>query len=192
MSNISIWWEALTLPLKIYWVIAIPATLLFIIQLIMTFVGNDLSDVEAVGDSDVAVEGDHGIEFQFITLKNLIAFFTIFGWTGIACLNSGMSVGISALIAAVAGILMMSIMATIIWAMGKLTHNGTLKLSSTIGKTGTVYIPIPAKRSGMGQIQIKVQGFQTLDAMTDSDESFKTGAVVTVTDVIDGGILLVK
>ncbi|MCL1821491.1 MAG: hypothetical protein FWG22_01570 [Prolixibacteraceae bacterium] len=192
MLNISIWWEALTMPLKIYWVIAIPATLLFIIQLVMTFVGGDLSDAEAMGDSDAAVEGDHGIEFQFITLKNLIAFFTIFGWTGIACLNSGVNVGLSALISAVAGLIMMAIMTTIIWLMGKLTHDGSLKLTNAIGKFGTVYIPIPAKRTGMGQVQIKVQGLQTLDAMTDSDESFKTGAVVEVCDVIDGGILLVK
>jgi len=55
-----------------------------------------------------------------------------------------------------------------------------------------VYLPIPPGRQGTGQIQIKVQGLQTLDAMTDDPKGFKTGQVVEVTDVLKGDILLVR
>ncbi len=192
MLTISTWWAAHSLPLKIYWVVAIPFTLLFLFQLIMTFTGSDFSESDATGDSDAAIDSDTGIAFQFLTLKNLIAFFTIFGWTGIACLNAGMSVPVSTLIAVIAGLIMMTIMAGLIWFMGRLTDDGTLKMKNAIGKTGTVYLPIPGNRSGTGQIQIKVQGLQTLDAMTDNEIGFKTGQVVEVVEVLKGDILLVK
>jgi len=192
MLTISIWWAAMSLPLKIYWVVAIPFTLLFLFQLILTFTGGDFSESDALGDSDAAIDADTGIDFQFLTLKNLVAFFTIFGWTGIACLSSGIGVGLTVIISLIAGLIMMGIMASLFWFMGKLTDDGTMRLKNAIGKTGTVYLPIPGNRSGTGQIQIKVQGLQTLDAMTDNSTGFRTGQVVQVTEVLNGDILLVK
>jgi hypothetical protein len=44
----------------------------------------------------------------------------------------------------------------------------------------------------MGKVQIKVQGLQTLDALTDNEEDIKTGGVVDVVEVINDEILLVK
>jgi hypothetical protein len=44
----------------------------------------------------------------------------------------------------------------------------------------------------MGQIQINVQGFRTIDAITDHEEDISTGAIVEVIDVINNDILLVK
>jgi membrane protein implicated in regulation of membrane protease activity len=192
MLTISIWWTAMSLPLKIYWVVAIPFTLLFLFQLILTFTGGDFSESDASGDSDAAIDADTGIDFQFLTLKNLIAFFTIFGWTGVACLSSGMGVALTVIISLIAGLIMMAIMASLFWFMGRLTDDGTMRMKNAIGKTGTVYLPIPGNRSGTGQIQIKVQGLQTLDAMTDNSTGFKTGQVVQVIEVLNGDILLVK
>jgi hypothetical protein len=185
-------WQSLELIEKIYWCIAVPFSVLFVLQIILTFFGGDIDDVEADGDSDVSVDGDHGIDFQFITLKNLVAFFTIFGWAGVACLDGGLSVGKSVLISSISGLVMMSIMASIVYFMGKLTDNGTLNMNNAIGKVGSVYLPIPAKRDGFGKVQIKVQGLQTLDAMTDYDEEIKTGAVVEVIEILNNEILVVK
>ncbi|HAF28439.1 MAG TPA: hypothetical protein DCG75_05260 [Bacteroidales bacterium] len=192
LLTISESWQSLMLIEKIYWCIAIPFSVLFIIQIFLTFFGGDVDDIEAEGDSDVSIESDQGIDFQFITLKNLIAFFTIFGWTGIACLDGGLEIWISVLISTVAGLIMMTIMAGIIYFMGKLTDNGTLSLKNAVGKVGSVYLTIPAKRGGMGQVQIKVQGLQTLDAMTDFDEDIKTGAVIEVIEILNKEILVVK
>ncbi|MDX9694672.1 MAG: serine protease [Bacteroidales bacterium] len=191
LLTISESWQSLLLIQKIYWCIAIPFSVIFIIQIFLTFFGG-VDGAEAHGDSDVSVDGDTGIDFQFITLKNLVAFFTIFGWTGIACIDGGLGVGTAIIISVLAGLLMMVIMASIIYFMGKLTDSGTLNLKNAIGKVGTVYLTIPPKRSGLGQVQIKVQGLQTLDAMTDNDEEIKTGMVIKVTDVLNNEILLVK
>ena len=95
-------------------------------------------------------------------------------------------------VSTLAGLLMMLIMASMVYYMGKLTEDSSLNLSNAIGKIGSVYLRIPPGRSGMGKVQINVQGFQTLDAITDGEEEIKTGAVVEVVDVINNEVLLVK
>ena len=138
------------------------------------------------------IDGDAGIGFQFITLKNLVAFFTIFAWAGLACLDGGMSTGLSIVISALSGVVMMVIMASIIYFMGKLADDGTLKLSNAKGKIGSVYLTIPAKRKGFGKVQVTVQGVRTLDAMTDNEEDIPTGAVVEIVDIFNNETIIVK
>jgi hypothetical protein len=190
--QISDWWNGMEMVEKIYWSISIPFTILFLIQIVLTFIGGDFDDVSAEGDADLAVEGDAGIDFQFLSLKNLIAFFAVFGWTGIICLGMGFSAGVVTLIATLAGLLMMLIMASILYFMGKLIEEGTLDLNNAKGKTGSVYLLIPANRKGVGKIQVEVQGLQTLDAITDNDTDIPTGAVIQVVDVLNDQILIVK
>ena len=188
----STWWAEMVLFEKINWLIALPFSALFIIQIILTFMGGDMDDASADGDVDSSIENDSGIDFQFLTLKNLIAFFTIFGWTGIVCFDANLSIGVSVLISTIAGLLMMTLMASIFYFMSKLADSGTLNLKNAIGKTCSVYLSIPPKRSGLGKVQIQVQGVQTLNAMTDHDEKIATGALVEVKDVINNEILLVQ
>jgi hypothetical protein len=190
--QISDWWSTMEMVEKIYWSISIPFTLLFLIQIVLTFIGGDIDDMSAEGDADAAVEGDTGIDFQFISLKNMIAFFAVFGWTGIISLDMGLGAGVSTLIATLAGLVMMTIMASILYFMGKLVEEGTLDLNNSKGKVGNVYLSIPANRKGMGKVQIEVQGLQTLDAVTDSDSDIPTGAVIQVVDVLNDQILIVK
>ncbi len=192
LLSISNAWQNIELIDKIYWCFAIPFSLLFVIQMIMTFFAGDMDAVEADGDADASIEDDAGIDFQFLTLKNLIAFFTIFGWTGIACLAGDMSTIATVFISLFAGLVMMAIMASIAYFMGKLTDSGTLNLNNAKGKVASVYLRIPPKRQGKGKVQVKVQGLQTLDAMTDHSEEIKTGALVDIVDIVNDDILLVK
>jgi hypothetical protein len=191
MLSISEWWSSLELVEQVFWGIAITSSILFLFLMVFTFFGGDVDDVSAAGDADAAVEGDTGIDFQFISFKNLVGFFTIFAWTGIICLGSGLGPGFSTLLATIAGLIMMVVMASILYFMGKLTEDGTLRLNNAIGKTGNVYLTIPSGRAGMGKVQIQVQGFRTLDALTDFDQDIPTGAVVDVVDVLNNQILIV-
>jgi len=190
--SISEWWPTLGALEKVYWIIAIPFSVIFILQTIMTLFMGDVTDVDSGGDVDASIDGDHGLDFQFLSLKNLVAFFTIFGWSGIACINAGVSVPLTIFISLAAGLLMMVIMASLMYFMYKLTDDGSLKLINAKGKIGTVYLTIPAKRSGMGKVQISVQGLRTLDAMTDHSEEIKTGAIIEVTEIFNNEILIVK
>ena len=83
-------------------------------------------------------------------------------------------------------------MASLMYFMGKLNENGALNLKKSIGKTGSVYLTIPAKREGTGKVQINFQGFQTLDAMTDNENEITNGSLVEIIDIINNEILLVK
>ena len=73
------------------------------------------------------------------------------------------------------------------WAFKKalrLQDNGTLQMSNAIGRTGRVYLRIPANRQGSGQITILIQDQQReLDAVTSADQEIPVGASVRVVDV---------
>ncbi|HCZ34777.1 MAG TPA: hypothetical protein DHV26_02500 [Cytophagales bacterium] len=188
MEAFGDWWEGLSTILKIYWGIAVPFTLFFVLQLVLSFLGaespDDLPDAE--------IDADHGIPFQFLTLKNLIGFFTIFSWTGIACIEAGYSNTTSLIIATIAGLLMMSLMAGMFYLMTKSGADGTMKIQNAIGQTGEVYLTIQASRKGVGKVQVKVSGaLRTLDAMTDDVEPLNSGQLARVTQIINDNILLV-
>jgi hypothetical protein len=188
MNDFTTWWEGLNLSLKIYWALAIPFTLFFLLQLVLSFMGGDVPD----DTPDAEVEADTGIAFQFFTLKNLVAFFSIFGWTGIACIDSGLSETTSLIIALVAGLIMMTVMASIFYFLGKANADGTMKMKNALGGVGEVYMTIKSKRGGIGKVQIKIQNsLRTLDAMTDDDQDIPTGKIITVKQVINDSILVV-
>lgn len=189
--NISEMWSTLEMVEKIYWIFAIPSTFAFIILLAFTFIGGGV-DTD-MGEADADVDGDDGIGFQFFTLKNLVAFFTIFAWSGLASLDSGLSIGVTVIISVVCGIVMMLIMTSIFFMMGKLTDSGTMDIKNAIGNLGEVYLTIPANRDGFGKVQLNVQGsMRELRAMSDGEINLTQGMVVQVVDVIDDHILLVK
>ncbi len=177
---------------KIYWLIAIIASVFFLIQIISVFVFGDF-DSEASGDIDTDIETDGGMPFQFFTIRNLVAFLTIFGWTGLGSIANENSTTATILISVISGLLMMLIMSTLFYFISKMTDSGTLKINNALGKTGTVYIPIEAKRGNIGKVQIKIQGsLRELDAITDDEEDLHTGNVIEVKKVLDGNILLIS
>ncbi len=190
MTSYTEWWEGLSLPLKIYWGLAIPFSLFFLLQLVLTFIGGDHATDDV--PTDVEVEHDFGFGSQFFTFKNFVAFFTIFAWTGIICTGEGFGTWTTLLISFAAGIAMMSLMAFIFFSLMKASHDGTMKINKALGGVGQVYLPIMKQRNGVGQIQIKVQGaLRTLDALTDDEEDIPTGKMVTVKSVVNNTILLV-
>lgn len=185
-------WSTMELFERIFWYLAIPTTLILILLMVLSIFGGDTeTDVDTDVDGDIA-DGDT-IPFQFISVKNIVAFFAVFGWSGIGFINAGMAPWLVILLAVFCGLLMMLLMGTLFYLMSKLAENGTLKMNNAIGKLGEVYLRIPAQRGGMGKVQISVQGsVRTLDAITDDLDTISTAAIVQVIDVIDDSILLVK
>lgn len=185
-------WSEVGLFEQIFWIVTIPATVIFLILLVLTVFGGDAdTDVDTDVDADIA-DGD-SIPFQFLSLKNIVAFFAVFGWSGIGFINAGLPSWLVILLAVLCGLIMMTLMATLFYLMSRLAESGTLKMKNAIGKLGEVYLVIPAKRGGMGKVQLNVQGsMRTLDAITDDLETIPTSSIIQVTDVIDDHILLVK
>lgn len=175
-----------------YWYIALIGSAIFAIIFILTFIGGGDADMDT--DMDLAEAGDDGgVGFQFFTFKNVIAFFTIFGWTGVICVDNSLSTGATIAISTIAGLIMMVLTSLLFFWMGKLAESGTLKISNAIGAIGEVYLPIGANRSKMGKVQVRVQGsLRELEAITDDNEDLKTTTVVKVTEVVSSELLLVQ
>ncbi len=182
------WFSALDPLLKAYWVIAGVATLFFIAQMILSFVGAD-----ADGGLDADFSGDTHAEgpFPFFSLRNLVNFFLGFGWGGVCfyeTFSSKVWVGICSFLT---GILFVVLFFVIIKQFLKLGKDNTFKISDTVGKTADVYLAIPGEKSGKGKIQISVKGaFHEIDAMTEG-ERISTGGKASVVQVIDSQTVLV-
>jgi len=174
-----------------YWIVALIGSAVFAVFFIMAFIGADSdADMDADADSDA---DDGGIGFQFFSFKNIAAFFTMFGWSGVSCIDNGCSTLLTLIISSLVGLLMMVLISSLFYWIHKLAESGTLKMTNAIGAIGEVYLPIGAKRSGIGKISIKVQGsLRELEALTDSLEDLKTGTVVKVLEVISAELLLVE
>lgn len=186
------WWQGLEQLEQVYWIIALISSVFFVILMIGTFISGFGADADMSG-VDAEVEGDHGIGFQFFTFKNVVGFFTIFAWSGLACIHADMSPTATIIISVISGLIMMTAMATLFYFMMKMTHSGTLVISNAVGTVGEVYLTIGKDRSSMGKIHINVQGsMRELDAMTDEDFDLKQGDIVKVIEVVSGEILLVE
>jgi len=174
-----------------YWGIALISSAVFLVIFVLTFIGGGDSDMEA--DASDFEADDGGVGFQFFTFKNVVAFFTIFGWSGVTCIDNGLSTTLTLVISIIAGLIMMVLTSLLFYWMYKLAETGTLKMKNAVGVVCEVYLPIGAKRSKMGKVQIKVQGsLRELEAITDENEELKTGTMVKVTEVVSAEILLVK
>jgi len=186
----SEWFTTLTSFEKIYWFITGVSTLVFLFVLVTTFMGADGDDI---GDVDAEIDADTGAGFQFFTFKNMVAFFTIFGWSGIASLDAGNSKTLTVIISVICGLIMMSIMAAMFYYISKLTSSGTLKIKNALNAIGEVYITVGAKRSRIGKVQIKVQGtLRELDALTDNEVDLIQGNVIKVVEITSNGILIIE
>ncbi|WP_299120720.1 hypothetical protein [uncultured Winogradskyella sp.] len=183
------WFSNLEFLSKVYWLVAIIGSLIFTVVMIMAFAGGDADDFS---DVDGDFDGDVGAGFQFISFKNLVGFFTIFGWSGIACIDAGLSKPLTIIISVICGLFMMLIMATLFYFISKLADSGTLNYKNALDAVGEVYLTIGADRSKMGKVTVSVQGtMRELDALTDSLTELKSGTIIKVVDVTSNGILIV-
>jgi hypothetical protein len=193
LLDISSWWQGMDLFEKILWVIAILFSALFLLQTLFSiFTGGDADGHDAEGHSDAAVGDDSGIGHEFFTIKNMIAFFTMFAWVGIAAYNSGLSKGVSVLLASGAGLTMVFLMVILLRNVGRLKYSGTMQIKNALNQVGNVYLFIPGQRRGTGKVHVRVQGsLHELDAITDDATDIATGSIIKVTGIIDEGLLLV-
>lgn len=191
LLSISTWWQSLPGFDKIFWSIALLFSTLFVLQTIISFISGDGD--EAFGDADAATEADEGIGYGFLTIKNFIAFFTIFGWTGVALAASDTNRALTVGIALIAGSTVVLLMIFLMRSMSKLKASGTLQIKNAIGKTATVYLIIPGNRKGLGKVTIDLQGtLRELNALTDDVTDIPTGSFVKIIGVLDQNVLSVS
>ncbi|MCQ2069273.1 MAG: serine protease [Bacteroidaceae bacterium] len=179
---------------KFFWTIACCASLVFIIQTIMTFVGLGTdTDVDA-GPMDGSVDSmEDGALCGVFSFRNLINFLLGYGWAG-ALLYGTIEKGLLLQLVAIAvGLLFVLAFVFMFRQVMKLSHDGSFKMSEAVGLRADVYLRIPAARSGRGKVQVSVMGsVHEVDAMTDRNEEIPTGGQVKITKVLGDDLLLVE
>ncbi|MDU6346206.1 MAG: hypothetical protein E6593_05590 [Clostridium sp.] len=181
------WWGTLDLLSQVLYCIAVPSSVILLIQIVMTIVGfgqsgpginpDDLSGLDSLGDSvdfDLDISGDTGLDsgdpgtgdggspgdlgaLHLFTLEGIVAFLAVFSWTAILAYQSGVAGTLSVFIGAVLGALAMYGVAKIIQLTARLASNGTLQMRNALGQTATVYLMIPARGAGQGKVNLTVQ-----------------------------------
>ncbi len=195
------WYGALTPTLQVFWAIALITTLVFAIQMILTFIGIGDADTDVDMGMDMPDGGDFsdgstldmGGAMQLFTIRNFINFLLGVGWGGV-CLASLIPNTLLLTIAAIAvGVVFVYAFLLIYRQLFRLESNGNYRLSDCVGRTVDVYLTIPAKRSGSGKVQVSFNGsVQELSALTDNTSNIPSGAKVHVLEVIDGTTVLVE
>ena len=223
----SQWWNALSSAQHIFYYIAVPFTLVLLIQSVMSIIGLGGHDSDADADSDFDMDSDsdfdmdsdadmdadfdadahidmhmdmhadghdHGIAaagFKFFTIRGIVAFFCIFGWSGLAFYAAGFAIWAVTALAFVCGLVAMLVIGLMFYAVKRLQSSGNISYSNAIGKTAEVYIPIPAKREGKGKIMVTVQErLIEAEAVTDEKTKVKTGEQVTVVGNISNTLIV--
>ena len=194
---IAIWWAELSPVMRILWAVTLSASLIFIIQSILTFVG---ADADSSFDTDVDLSGD-GSDLSNIdggsnlyTFSNFVNFILGFGWSAILLQNSIASVPLLILVSVIIGIaLVVAVMYLFKW-LASMQQSGNIDVNkSAKGCEGTVYLTIPAARAGEGKVQISINGaVREYDAVTESDSALKSGTPIRVVDVVNASTLLVE
>lgn len=176
--------------LRTFWFIAIPVSLVFLIQTAMTFLGADAGD-GTQADFDSNLDGVDA-PFQLFSLRNLINFLLGFSWSGISFYQHISSKLLLVIIATLVGAAFVILFFVIIKQLLKLAEDNSFNIQSTLGKTAEVYIPIPKQKEGKGKIQISINGsVHELDAMTEQ-ELLASNTMVKVVKILNDNLLLVE
>jgi membrane protein implicated in regulation of membrane protease activity len=179
---------------KYFWIIACCASLIFIIQTIMTFVGLGTdADVDA-GPMDGAVDSVEDGELSGVfSFRNLINFLLGYGWAGALLFGSIDKRWLLQIIAIGVGLLFVLAFVFMFRQVMKLSHDGSFQMNEAVGLKADVYLRIPAARSGRGKVQVSVKGsIHEIDAVTDSKEEIPTGGQVKIVDALGNDLLLVE
>ncbi len=175
--------------LQVFWVIALVASIVFVIQFVLTLVGMDHSDIDVDFDGDGTM--DLGDGMNLFTIKNLFGFFVGFGWAGVCLYDSISSDFVRIFIALVVGVLFVMMFVVIYKQTRKMDRNGAFDINDCVGKTASVYLRIPAGGEGKGKVQISINGsVQEIDALTDED-AIPSGQNVKIVEVVDSETLKV-
>jgi len=176
--------------LKIFWYVALPSSLIFLIQTVMTFMGMDSSD--ALDDGAGLTLFGAETPSELFSLRNLINFLLGFSWTGISFYTTISNKFTLILVALQVGILFVFLFLFIIRQLQKLSEDNTFQIESTLHKRAEVYLSIPGHMQGVGKITISINGsFRELEAMTEH-ERIETGALVEIQTIESNNVLIVK
>jgi len=102
MLNLEIvnWWTDLSAANQVYWIICIPSTLIFIYQIIFSFIKKGILNQNK--DENFS----NRIKNRIFIWENILPFFTLFSWVGLACFDAGYSLSLTFSLSIIGGMFM--------------------------------------------------------------------------------------
>ncbi len=163
-------------------------------------VGGDFHGDAHVGDSMHGHAGDSDTQhpdsswlFGVLSFRTLVAAAAFFGVTGKAALSAGYAPATSFVLALLVGFSAMYGMYWLLRLIASLSSSGNERIINALGRPATVYIPIPAAGKGAGKVQLSMQNrIVEYQAVTDEEETLKTGQHVEVVDIVGSDIVRVR
>ncbi len=205
------WWNSLEPAMKVLWAVTLSASLVFVIQTIMTFLGaagdsdfdinsdtdliGDIADgsVDVGGSPEAGESGQLGTGMNLLTFRNFINFLIGFGWTAILLKDSVPALALRMLIAIVVGVVLVAVVMLLFKWLTNMQQSGNINVyKSAIDCEGSVYLTIPGGRAGEGKVQITINNAVREYAAVTDGPTLKTGARIRVVEVVSANTLLVE
>ena len=184
------YWLQMDGAMKTFVAIGLISSLVLTIQMVLALMGGAIEGVE--GDFDIG-DGGEGGATGILSVRSIGAFFTGFGWTGAAAIQNGLGSGTATFAATIVGGIFLGLVVYLMSYLHSLREEGTLDYKNCVGEVGTVYLPIPPNRKGMGQIEVMVQGrLRIVKSVTDCEKKIANQVAVRVTEIVDQQTLLVS
>lgn len=130
--------------------------------------------------------------YEMLSLRTISAAATFFGLVGMTSHAYGLGGTTSFVLAGMAGFAAMYGVYWLFKQVYKLQNSGTENIRNAIGTEATVYLPIPAKRTGAGKVTFRLQNrLVEYLAVTEDESRLATGEKVVVVGVVNTGTVRV-
>ena len=169
----------------VYLVMAVIATLLFLIRLGFSMAGAD------GGDFDVDGDFDSDASFAIFSVLSILAFFMGAGWMGLAArLDWGLGRLASSFVSAGFGFTMMLAAAGLSHLARRLDRTVEYDLRTAVGRTARVYLTVPAAGQGSGQVEVSVSGRRKILRAISNGPQLEAFSSVTIVGTRDDETLI--
>lgn len=199
------WWESLSNLQQVMFIIATVATALMVVLIIMMLIGMESGEAfDGDIDADIDFDDFDGADvfnqeslfslggLKIITIRGVLAFFSIGGWVVYLLLDST-KVWLAILIGVVCGLSAAILLAYVMRAIFRLESSGNLDYRTAINKNAVVYIRIPKNAIGKGKVMLSHQGkLIEVDAITKDKEDILTKSEVKIIGLEDDTTFLVE
>jgi hypothetical protein len=133
-----------------------------ILLMIFAGIGPDL-DAGQPDVVDVNAHGDTTSAFQIFSVQSIMAGLMGFGVAGLGGLEAlGLNFGWSFLLGVLGGATFMAVLGAMLRGVSTLATSGNISPGTAIGQEADVYVTIPAKGQGRGQVRLVISGRQRI------------------------------
>ena len=176
-------WSALPLGMKALWIVAIVASIIFVVQTVMIFIDDD---EDAVTD---VLNGDGNL----LVFRNLFIFVAGAGWSFII-MSDLLKPMWNGIFSVLFGLIFVVLMSGIFNSLIKMQRARTVNHGAeVVGYKGKVLVPVPSANQGKGRVWVSVKGVVSeYDAITLGEDELAEGASIIVLNLVDDKTLEVK